>query len=282
MNEIVTPREWANCYTNEQRFWWLFDRVGRGAIITGEGVLSIEIVNGEWQINGHPTGISAEAVSPKVTTEPIPGGTKVTITDSTGDHSFDVMNGTGGGLPEGISILEITPSSADSEHPGTVLVNMSGKSVMLLSFTSESDPQVTFEGKTDFAANISVNMAPVHGVYMPQFVLYEETSGYFIFPLYVTININDFGYHQVITRNVLCSVNSIGTEETTEFTISDLSFIVKTSNDNSARLVFLDPVTISLGYVLSSPRSSLSRAKSMQTNHKLEFGLTQIKKIGGE
>lgn len=282
MDEIVTPREWANCYTDEQRFWWLFNRVGRGAIITGEGVLSIEIVNGEWQINGHPTGISAEAVSPKVTTEHISGGTRVTITDSSGVHSFDVMNGTGGGLPEGISILEITASSDDSDNPGANLVPMTGKSVVLSSFTSESDPQVTFEGKTDFTADISVNIAPVHGVYMPQIVLYEEASGYFTFPLYVTIKINDLQYHQTITRNILCSVSSIGSEQTAEFTISDLTFNVKTSNENSVRMVFVDPVTIRLGYVLSTPRSTMSRAKSKQTNHKLEFGLTQIKKIGGE
>ena len=35
-------------------------------------------------------------VSPTVKTESIEGGTRVTITDASGDHSFDVMNGVGG------------------------------------------------------------------------------------------------------------------------------------------------------------------------------------------
>lgn len=35
--------------------------------------------------------------SPIVTVTPITGGNRVTITDETGDHSFDVMNGSGGG-----------------------------------------------------------------------------------------------------------------------------------------------------------------------------------------
>lgn len=52
---------------------------------------------GEWteipSIQG-PQG--EDGFSPVVTTTPIDGGTKVTITDKEGDHSFNVMNGEGG------------------------------------------------------------------------------------------------------------------------------------------------------------------------------------------
>lgn len=39
----------------------------------------------------------ADGFSPTVATEAIEGGTRVTITDAEGPHSFDVLNGTGGG-----------------------------------------------------------------------------------------------------------------------------------------------------------------------------------------
>jgi len=39
----------------------------------------------------------ADGFSPTVVTEPITNGTRVTITDAEGPHSFDVLNGTGGG-----------------------------------------------------------------------------------------------------------------------------------------------------------------------------------------
>lgn len=61
--------------------------------------------NGNWFIGDTDTGTAAtgpkgadgtDGFSPTVTTTPIDGGTRVIITDATGDHSFDVMNGTGG------------------------------------------------------------------------------------------------------------------------------------------------------------------------------------------
>ena len=39
----------------------------------------------------------ADGYSPTVTVTPITGGNRVTITDASGDHTFDVMNGSGGG-----------------------------------------------------------------------------------------------------------------------------------------------------------------------------------------
>ena len=39
----------------------------------------------------------ADGFSPTVTTTPIENGTRVTITDASGEHTFDVLNGTGGG-----------------------------------------------------------------------------------------------------------------------------------------------------------------------------------------
>lgn len=52
---------------------------------------------GEWteipSIQGPQGG---DGFSPTVTTTPIDGGTKVTITDATGPHKFNVMDGTSG------------------------------------------------------------------------------------------------------------------------------------------------------------------------------------------
>lgn len=46
---------------------------------------------------GDPGPAGADGFSPTVATEAIEGGTRVTITDAEGPHSFDVLNGTGGG-----------------------------------------------------------------------------------------------------------------------------------------------------------------------------------------
>lgn len=42
-----------------------------------------------------------DGVSPVVAVEEIPGGHRITITDASGAHSFDVMDGGGGALPSG-------------------------------------------------------------------------------------------------------------------------------------------------------------------------------------
>ena len=46
---------------------------------------------------GEPGPAGANGFSPTVTTTPIENGTRVTITDADGEHTFDVLNGTGGG-----------------------------------------------------------------------------------------------------------------------------------------------------------------------------------------
>ena len=73
----------------------------------GRGVKSADIVNGYLVLTftdgktlnlGHVVGSNGEdGYSPSVSIATIPGGHRVTITDADGDHSFDVMNGTGGG-----------------------------------------------------------------------------------------------------------------------------------------------------------------------------------------
>lgn len=50
--------------------------------------------NGE---NGAPGADGKDGVSPTVKTDSISGGTRVTITDATGEHAFDVLNGKNGG-----------------------------------------------------------------------------------------------------------------------------------------------------------------------------------------
>lgn len=60
-------------------------------------------VDGE---DGAPGPAGADGFSPAVTVTDIPGGHRVTITDSNGDKSFDVMDGkdgTGGGGTAGVS-----------------------------------------------------------------------------------------------------------------------------------------------------------------------------------
>lgn len=47
--------------------------------------------------DGAPGPTGADGFSPTVTTTPIEGGTRVTITDADGEHTFDIMNGKDGG-----------------------------------------------------------------------------------------------------------------------------------------------------------------------------------------
>lgn len=48
---------------------------------------------GQGSIQGQPGKNGKDGISPTVTTTPITGGHKVTITDATGAHSFDIMDG---------------------------------------------------------------------------------------------------------------------------------------------------------------------------------------------
>ena len=73
----------------------------------GRGVKSADIVNGDLVLTftdgktlnlGPVVGSNGEdGYSPSASIATIPGGHRVTITDADGDHSFDVMDGTGGG-----------------------------------------------------------------------------------------------------------------------------------------------------------------------------------------
>ena len=73
----------------------------------GRGVKSADIVNGNLVLTftdgktlnlGPVVGSNGEdGYSPSTSITNIPGGHRVTITDADGDHSFDVMDGTGGG-----------------------------------------------------------------------------------------------------------------------------------------------------------------------------------------
>lgn len=53
--------------------------------------------DGDPGADGEPGVAGKDGVSPTVSTSVIDGGTRVTITDGTGEHTFDVMNGLNGG-----------------------------------------------------------------------------------------------------------------------------------------------------------------------------------------
>ena len=53
--------------------------------------------DGDPGADGEPGAAGKDGVSPTVSTSEIDGGTRVTITDGTGEHTFDVMNGLDGG-----------------------------------------------------------------------------------------------------------------------------------------------------------------------------------------
>lgn len=53
--------------------------------------------DGDPGADGKPGVAGKDGVSPTVKTDSISGGTRVTITDGTGEHTFDVMNGLDGG-----------------------------------------------------------------------------------------------------------------------------------------------------------------------------------------
>ena len=80
--QVTIPVEFADAYTQTQQILWLYDTLMKGG---GGG--------------GTP------GYSPTVETEPIEGGTRVTITDVDGPHVFEVRNGaqgaTGSAGPQG-------------------------------------------------------------------------------------------------------------------------------------------------------------------------------------
>ena len=127
---VEIPKQFAFCLTETQQIIWLYNELidilenGGG----GGGTFDVTIGdNGNWYINGVDTGkpsrgeqgpqgpegpqgpqgpagadgapgpAGADGFSPTVTTTPIEGGTRVTITDADGEHTFDIMNGKDGG-----------------------------------------------------------------------------------------------------------------------------------------------------------------------------------------
>lgn len=93
----------ANAYTYETV-------MGAGAIKGKDGKDGKDGVDGQ---DGKDGTDGQDGFSPIVTTEAIEGGTEVTITDATGDHVFDVMNGTGGG-----AVDYVTPQNYGAKADG--------------------------------------------------------------------------------------------------------------------------------------------------------------------
>ena len=133
---VEIPKQFAFCLTETQQIIWLYNELidilenGGG----GGGTFDVTIGdNGNWYINGVDTGkpsrgeqgpqgpegpqgpagadgaqgpegpqgpqgpAGADGFSPTVTTTPIEGGTRVTITDADVEHTFDILNGKDGG-----------------------------------------------------------------------------------------------------------------------------------------------------------------------------------------
>lgn len=76
---------------------WYINGVDTGKPSRGEtGATGAKGEPGETGANGADGKNGADGVSPTVATSAIEGGTRVTITDASGAHAFDVMNGTDG------------------------------------------------------------------------------------------------------------------------------------------------------------------------------------------
>ena len=76
---------------------WFINGVDTGKPSRGEtGATGAKGEPGETGANGANGKNGADGVSPTVATSVIEGGTRVTITDASGAHAFDVMNGTDG------------------------------------------------------------------------------------------------------------------------------------------------------------------------------------------
>lgn len=115
-----------------------------------------DTAEGMGAVKGKDGKDGKDGVSPTVTTTPIDGGTQVTITDASGPHSFDVMDGKDGtdsgdvtgGMPY-VDLL-VAPSDQYTSHDYEVLLNKP------LSYSTESgDPPKVFgtlESGKEFAA----------------------------------------------------------------------------------------------------------------------------------
>ena len=87
--------------------------------------------NGNWYINGKDKGVKAQGedgFSPIVTITEIPDGNRVTITDKTGAHEFDVLNGNGGGVGTFEVIIEVEELPTENiDNNKIYIVNKSSK-----------------------------------------------------------------------------------------------------------------------------------------------------------
>ena len=146
--------------------------------------------NGNWYINGEDTGKpsrgedgapgadGADGVSPTVATSAIEGGTHVTITDASGAHEFDVMNGTDGapgakgdpgedgadGFSPTVSVESIegghkvTITDAEGAHEFNVMDGASGGAATPLTLTGR-DLYNLFQSSTLGLANDGTDIA---------------------------------------------------------------------------------------------------------------------------
>ena len=215
---VEIPKQFAFCLTETQQIIWLYNELidilenGGG----GGGTFDVTIGdNGNWYINGVDTGkpsrgeqgpqgpagadgargpegpqgpagadgaqgpAGADGFSPTVTTTPIENGTRVAITDAYGEHTFDVLNGTGGG---GSSETFTVPRSALYYlfQSGTFPLGKNGSDNAWFQMTaSDSDPitvvldPTTGDVTLDFDASVDMGTSqPV-----PFGSEYDGTSG---------------------------------------------------------------------------------------------------------
>ena len=195
--EVVIPKEYFYCMTEEQRSLWLYKAILdlKEFIGTGTGTTCrIEISeNGTWVINGvdtgkpsrgpegpqgpkgeiGPQGLTGErgpegpegpegpqgpdgpqgpkGFSPIVKVDVIENGHKVTITDETGPHVFEVLNGTNGSGPiesDKDFILKITPNNYTVKDPEFT--------VYYLQYNADNPPRYIEGTSVDFSTGTEV------------------------------------------------------------------------------------------------------------------------------
>lgn len=109
-------------------------------------------------VDGATGPAGADGFSPTVTTAPIENGTRVTITDASGEHTFDVLNGTGEGGGGNFETFEI---------PFTSLVSIVGTSPL----------ELGNNGTDSAAVNLSPNPSEPVTNPAPATVALDQTTG---------------------------------------------------------------------------------------------------------
>lgn len=116
---------------------------------------------------GDPGPAGADGFSPTVATTPIEGGTRVTITDASGEHTFDVLNGTGGG---GSTETFTVPRSALYYlfQTGTFPLGKNGSNhAWFLMSTSDTDPVTVVLDPTTGAVTLDFDASVDKGTGQP-------------------------------------------------------------------------------------------------------------------